>query len=344
MKKLMFVAMLLVTFNLVFIGVNAEELVWGDYIYKLNGEYSSDKLQDGISITEYNGTESIVIIPSEIDGQQVKRIYFRAFLENEYVQEVYISEGIEIIDANAFYHCANLKKVQFPTTLKYIGSEAFKWCSLEKIVIPEGVETIRSRAFGSCESLEHVVIPNSVDVLYPGIFYGSDNIESIVFYNPNTEIQEPRPYESKGTNYPADRKEPEFPVFSRGVPKTIYSFAGGSIEAYARENNIRFIPIANVVVDDIKLYNDMPPYIKNDRTLVPMRAIFEALGAEVSWNNETRTATGVKGGIEVKITIGENVLYKNGEAIELDCVAEITNDRTMVPVRAIGEAFGCTVN
>ena len=47
---------------------------------------------------------------------------------------------------------------------------------------------------------------------------------------------------------------------------------------------------------------------------------------------------------EVKITIGENVLYKNGEAIELDCAAEITNDRTMVPVRAIGEAFGCTVN
>ena len=37
------------------------------------------------------------------------------------------------------------------------------------------------------------------------------------------------------------------------------------------------------------------------------------------------------------------MLYKNGEVIELDCAAEITNDRTMVPVRAIGEAFGCTV-
>ena len=48
-------------------------------------------------------------------------------------------------------------------------------------------------------------------------------------------------------------------------------------------------------------------------------------------------------GVEVKITIGENLLYKNGEAIELDAVAEITNDRTMVPVRAISEAFGCTV-
>ncbi|MBQ3110725.1 MAG: copper amine oxidase N-terminal domain-containing protein [Clostridia bacterium] len=75
-----------------------------------------------------------------------------------------------------------------------------------------------------------------------------------------------------------------------------------------------------------------------------MRAIFEALGAEVSWDNDTRTAIGKKGNVEVKITIGENVLYKNGEAITLDAPAEITNDRTMVPVRAISEAFGCTVN
>ncbi len=85
------------------------------------------------------------------------------------------------------------------------------------------------------------------------------------------------------------------------------------------------------------------PYIKQDRTMVPMRAIFEALGAEVSWDDATKTAIGVKDNNEVKITIGENVLYKNGEAIELDCAAEITNDRTMVPVRAISEAFGCTV-
>ena len=77
---------------------------------------------------------------------------------------------------------------------------------------------------------------------------------------------------------------------------------------------------------------DTAPYIKNDRTMVPMRAIFEALGAEVTWDNFARAAIGVKGDLEVKITIGENILYKNGEKIPLDAPAEITNDRTMVPV------------
>ncbi|MBQ8002962.1 MAG: hypothetical protein IJ297_05925, partial [Clostridia bacterium] len=96
-----------------------------------------------------------------------------------------------------------------------------------------------------------------------------------------------------------------------------------------------------VGVDSVVM--DVQPYIKNGRTMVPMRAIFERLGARLSWDDTTKTAIATRGDTQIKITIGENVLYKNGEAIELDATAEITNDRTMVPVRAISEAFGCTV-
>lgn len=106
----------------------------------------------------------------------------------------------------------------------------------------------------------------------------------------------------------------------------------------AGENNVITICVNSVILE-----TDTAPYIKNDRTMVPMRAIFEALGAEVLWDNEAKTAIGIKGGEEVKITIGENALYKNGEKIELDAVAEIINDRTMVPVRAVSEAFGAEV-
>ncbi len=110
-----------------------------------------------------------------------------------------------------------------------------------------------------------------------------------------------------------------------------------SVRRIVEEGEIR------ILIDTKYLNTDVAPYIKNGRTMVPMRAIFEALGALVTWDNETKTAVAVRGGVEIKITIGENVLYKNGEEINLDAPAEITNDRTMVPVRAIGEAFSYIV-
>lgn len=83
--------------------------------------------------------------------------------------------------------------------------------------------------------------------------------------------------------------------------------------------------------------------IVEGRTLVPLRAIFEALGASVEWDGTTKTVTSVLGETEIKLTIGEKALYKNGEAVELDVPAQIMNDRTMVPVRAISESFGVNV-
>ena len=89
---------------------------------------------------------------------------------------------------------------------------------------------------------------------------------------------------------------------------------------------------------------DILPITENDRTLVPMRAIFEALGAEVEWENETQTATATKEGITVSVTIDSNRMLKNGEEIELDVPARLVEDsRTLVPLRAVSEAFGCQV-
>ena len=74
-----------------------------------------------------------------------------------------------------------------------------------------------------------------------------------------------------------------------------------------------------------------------------MRAIFEALGAVVSWDEATNTATGVKDGVTVSVQIDNQQMYKNGVAIPLDVPARLIADRTMVPARAVGEAFGADV-
>ena len=75
-----------------------------------------------------------------------------------------------------------------------------------------------------------------------------------------------------------------------------------------------------------------------------MRAIFEALEAEVTWDNDTNTAIAVKDGTTISITIDSDVMYKNGEAIQLDAPARLIDDGyTFVPLRAVSVALDCDV-
>ena len=99
-----------------------------------------------------------------------------------------------------------------------------------------------------------------------------------------------------------------------------------------------------VTVNGESLVFDSEPIIENDRLLVPMRVIFEALGADVSWDDSSKTASAVLGNNSVRITIGESVLYKNGSKITLDCSATIKNSRTLLPVRAVSEGLGADVD
>ena len=103
-------------------------------------------------------------------------------------------------------------------------------------------------------------------------------------------------------------------------------------------------PLITVMLDGKILEFDTTPVIYKDRTLVPMRKIFEVLGAEVSWDDETRTAIATKDDITVKVPVNKNAIYINDKEIELDVAAKIVNSRTLVPARAVTEAFGCKVN
>lgn len=99
----------------------------------------------------------------------------------------------------------------------------------------------------------------------------------------------------------------------------------------------------DLYVDMDKLETDTPPTIVSGRTMVPLRAIFEAIGAKVEWDSETRTATGTKDDTIVVIQIDNKIALVNGESKELDVPAQLINDRTMVPARFISESMGCTV-
>jgi hypothetical protein len=98
-----------------------------------------------------------------------------------------------------------------------------------------------------------------------------------------------------------------------------------------------------VFLDGNRLYCDVPPVIKEGRVLVPVRAIFEALGAGVEWDDAARTVTARKEYTEVRLVIGGEASV-NGQPVFLDVPAMIIESRTMVPLRFIGEALGCLVN
>ncbi len=98
-----------------------------------------------------------------------------------------------------------------------------------------------------------------------------------------------------------------------------------------------------VFLNGERLQFDVNPYIKNSRTLVPFRKIFEAFGLEVQWNATNQTVTAIGKGTEIVLTINNSKAIVNLEEKKLDAPPEINNSRTFVPLRFIGESIGAEV-
>ncbi len=90
---------------------------------------------------------------------------------------------------------------------------------------------------------------------------------------------------------------------------------------------------------DSQLKEKTAPVIKSGRTLIPLRFISEVFGAEVSWNGETEIVTIRYKDKEISLKIGDEYMYVNGEAVELEVSAELINERTYVPIRAVSDAL-----
>ena len=85
------------------------------------------------------------------------------------------------------------------------------------------------------------------------------------------------------------------------------------------------------------------PVIENDRTLLPVRAVVEAMGGAVAWDEETQTAVLAKGETVILLKIGSNIAFINEVSHTLDTAPVTINDRTMLPIRFVAEGFGYSV-
>ncbi|WP_201317576.1 stalk domain-containing protein, partial [Paenibacillus sp. EPM92] len=86
-----------------------------------------------------------------------------------------------------------------------------------------------------------------------------------------------------------------------------------------------------------------PAVTINGSTLVPLRAIFEKLGAKISWSEETRTVIATKGTTTVILTLNSDQALINGKPVKLTAKAQSINGNTMVPLRFVSEALGAAV-
>lgn len=296
----------------------------------------------------------------------LKSINFPAGLES-IGKEVFKGSGLETVDMSMtslgltdelFQNCKNLKSVKLSPTLKEIPRYAFGYCeSLEYIDIPASVTFIGSFAFTGCKSLENIVLPTSLEKMYEfAMFSGCTSLKEVVI-----------PYGTKFIGGHAfenctNLKAVYIPdtVTSIGIlniiencPNAIVYCGDGSKTAeHCKKMSISYLTDSSVNSGIHVYYNGerisfhsygQNPELLEGRTLVPLRSIFEAMGADVDWDDATSTAIAKRDGVTVTIQIGASEIYKNGKAISLDVPAQLMNGRTMVPARAIVEAFGADV-
>lgn len=107
---------------------------------------------------------------------------------------------------------------------------------------------------------------------------------------------------------------------------------------------ITVISVEKIISNKMNFKFDTPPVIMECRTLVPVRAITESLGAKVTWSPSEKKVYIVKDTKKINLFIDNKKVLVNENEKSIDVPAKIINDRTYVPLRFIVEEFGLTIN
>ncbi len=242
-----------------------------------------------------------------------------------------------------------------PDSVETIYPYAFVNSALSEIILPDSITTIGHGAFAYCLKLEKIVLPESITEIPDMAFYHSP-LKEITIPDTVTEIGEDAfAYtDLSEINIPASVTNIDDRAFGHSRSPIIFAEYGSAAHEYAivflhpcivsgKPMIIMHIGYEIMNAGNEQITLDVPPQIINDRTMVPLRAIFEAIGADVQWDDATRTITAIKDGTTITMQIDNPAMIVNGTEISLDAPPQIKNDRTLVPVRAISESFGCDV-
>lgn len=106
------------------------------------------------------------------------------------------------------------------------------------------------------------------------------------------------------------------------------------------QSSVKAATPISIIIDGVRLSTDQAPVMVNGRTMVPLRAIFEAFNATIKWNQKAQTVTATKDDTTIMLKIGSKTATINNKAVTLDVPGLNLKGRTMVPTRFVSEALG----
>ncbi|MGM9936809.1 MAG: leucine-rich repeat protein, partial [Candidatus Ornithomonoglobus sp.] len=272
---------------------------------------------------------------------------------------VVIPDTVKIIGESAFAYNDNIKQVTIPDSVTKISSKAFAYCQgITEITIPASVTKLEEYAFSNCTQLKDVTLEASDTALE-----ASSLSFQFTLISPDTLITNGRKFKNQSVVFQQTLFDPEYSptaiynsteapeateaptatpsptAVSAPTPTAVPETEKKELTVISANENI------SVAVDGTQIiFDDAQPFIdENGRTQIPIRAVAEALGCAVDWDNASRTASITKDKTIIIIAIDNSNMQVGQKLVKMDTTAQIVNDRTYIPVRFVGEALGMEV-
>lgn len=155
------------------------------FTYYVSGETS-------VVIKGYTGTETELVIPSEIEGLPVTEIAMDAFGNNEAITSVIIPDSVTDIGSDAFKDCKSLRKVTMPAGLEMMGRYAFSGTSITEITIPAGFQKAYTNdaPFEDCDTLRKVIFADGLETIPAKLFRNAHCLREVVVPDSVTRVEE----------------------------------------------------------------------------------------------------------------------------------------------------------
>lgn len=295
-----------------------------------------------VEVTFPDGTKAEFEVPVEVYKTEAE-----AFGKPITTKEV-VNKGGEIDLTDNVVNLPEDAKVIDTTDPKIDTNELGDYTATAKIVFKDGSETeIEIRVVvtdGKIDDTDHSGNDGNISGIITNDTNGSYNGPKDFRFNIKSDGDTPE-YKTKSDENSQENKHKALDNLFNGI-----SNLGRRNNTKSNENTTKYVfkigekSYKTVQGDNVTSHKmDVAPYIKNDRTMMPLRYVAEAIGADVQWDNSTRTACFEKDGLVAKIQIdGNKIVMSNGKVYEMDAKPDNINDRILVSITNVSKVFNLT--